>query len=195
MSEEFSLKELNKRIEEVKQENEQSTDFSYDFLSCLMKRYDLQKCLQSDHVFEDIPERFLDILKKGSIPSKEEISKLDAATQDYFLKDCVFICGLSAIQFYCEHDSQYFNLDVNQFDEIIKMPSMSEGHQTACYIVAALALLLSGVPDQQMISAITNNFNSSEEQLDINMEYFNQLCASIMRRHTEDAIYYTRDLS
>ena len=51
MSEEFSLRALNERIEEVKKENEESTDFTHKFLKVLLHRYDLKKCLHADHVF------------------------------------------------------------------------------------------------------------------------------------------------
>ena len=177
MSEEFSLRALNERIEEVKKENEESTDFTYTFLKVLLHRYDLKKCLHDDHIFEDIPEEFLSTLREGKVPSKEEISRLDAPTQDFFLKDCVFICGLAAVQFYSENDDQYKNLEGDTFKEILKMPDMSPGHHTGCYILAALTLLFSDIPDQMMIAAITNNFESSEEQIEANMDYFNMLCA------------------
>ncbi len=190
MSEEFSLRALNERIEEVKKENEESTDFTYTFLKVLLHRYDLKKCLHDDHIFEDIPEEFLSTLREGKVPSKEEISRLDAPTQDFFLKDCVFICGLAAVQFYSENDDQYKNLERDTFEEILKMPDMSPGHHTGCYILAALTLLFSDIPDQMMVAAITNNFESSEEQIEANMDYFNMLCACIIRRHMEDTAYY-----
>ena len=120
MSDEFSLSALNERIGEVKKENEESTEFTHKFLKVLLHRYDLKKCLHEDHVFEDIPNEILDTLRGGNVPSKTEIAKLDTPTQDFFLKDCVFICGLAAAQFYSENDDQYTELEHDTFEEIMR---------------------------------------------------------------------------
>jgi hypothetical protein len=115
---------------------------------------------------------------------------MTAEAQDYLLKGCVYMCGMGAISWYSENMPQYEEIEPKPFDEIIGMPNISPGHHTASYIVAGLTLLFADIPSQRTIELLTNDFDSSPEQLSENMEFYNELCITILKRYTEDLDYY-----
>ena len=190
MEEKFDIKALQSRIAEVKKETEEVTEFALQFFECLIKRHDLPNILHEDHEFDDTPDEVTEALKKGEVPKKEDLVKMTSEAQDYLLKDCVYMCGLGAISWYGENMPQYEELDPKPFDEIVSMPDISPGHHTASYIAAGLTLLFADIPSQRTIELLTNNFDSSPEQLDENMEFYNELCVNILKRYTEDLEYY-----
>ncbi len=190
MEDKFDIKALQSRIAEVKKETEESTEFAFAFFECLLKRHDLSNVLHEDHEFDDTPEEVTESLKKGEVPRKEDLSRMTAEAQDYLVKDCVYMCGLGAISWYGENLPHYAQVDPKPFDEIIQMPDISPGHHTASYIVAGLTLLFADIPPQRMVELITNNFDSSPEQLEENLEFFNEICVNILKRYHEDLEYY-----
>jgi hypothetical protein len=190
MTENFDISALNQRIAEVKQESDECTQFTYDFIECLLKRHDLSNMIQIDQDFEDVPPEMVQLIFEGKRPSKEEISKLDIDTQDAFIKDLVWICGMGAVSWYCDNEEQYQKMDPKPFDEIIKMPTLSVGHHSASFIIAALVLLAATIPNQVMVECMTNNFDSSDEQLEKNAIIYNDLCYCILKRYTEDLNYF-----
>ena len=190
MEEKFDIKALQSRIAEVKKETEEMTEFALQFFECLIKRHDLPNILHEDHEFDDTPDEVTEALKKGEVPKKEDLVKMTSEAQDYLIKDCVYMCGLGAISWYGENMPQYEELDPKPFDEIVSMPDISPGHHTASYIAAGLTLLFADIPSQRTIELLTNNFDSSPEQLDENMEFYNELCVNILKRYTEDLEYY-----
>jgi hypothetical protein len=190
MTENFDISALNQRIAEVKKESDECTEFTHSFIECLLKRHDLSNMIQIDQDFEDVPPEMVEMIFNGKCPSKEDIFKLDIDTQDAFIKDLVWICGMGAISWYCDNDPQYKEMDPKPFDEIIKMPTISVGHHSASFIIAALVLLFSTVPVQYIIESLTNNFDSSDEQLEKNAIIYNDLCYCILKRHREDLNYF-----
>jgi len=190
MEEKFDIKALQSRIAEVKKETEEMTEFALQFFECLIKRHDLPNILHGDHEFDDTPDEVTEALKKGEVPKKEDLMKMTSEAQDYLLKDCVYMCGLGAISWYGENMPQYEDIEPKPFDEIISMPDISPGHHTASYIAAGLSLLFADIPSQRTIELLTNNFDSSPEQLDDNMEFYNELCVTILKRYHEDLEYY-----
>jgi hypothetical protein len=192
MEEKFDIKALQSRIAEVKKETEETTEFSLQFFECLIKRHDLSNILHENHEFDDTPDEVAKALKKGEVPKREDLSKMTTEAQDYLLKGCVYMCGMGAISWYSENMPQYEEIEPKPFDEIIGMPNISPGHHTASYIVAGLTLLFADIPSQRTIELLTNNFDSSPEQLNENMELYNELCVTILKRYTEDLEYYGR---
>lgn len=190
MTENFDISALNQRIAEVKQESDECTQFTYDFIECLLKRHDLSNMIQIDQDFEDVPPEMVQTIFDGKRPSKEEIAKLDIDTQDAFIKDLVWICGMGAVSWYCDNEEQFQKMNPKPFDEIIKMPTLSIGHHSASFIIAALVLLTSTIPNQVMIECITNKFDSSDEQLEKNAIIYNDLCYCILKRYLEDLNYF-----
>jgi hypothetical protein len=190
MEDKFDIKALQSRIAEVKKESEETTEFTMQYLECLLKRHDLGNVLHEEHEFDDAPDEVNEALKKGELPKREDVAKMTTEAQDYMIKDCVFMCGLGAISWYGENLPQYKDVDPKPFDEIIEMPDISPGHHTASYIVAGLSLLFADIPAQRTIELLTHNFDSSPEQLEENMEYFNEICVMILKRYQEDLEYY-----
>lgn len=196
MEEKFDIKELQKRITEVKEETKMLNTFTREYLECLIERHDLPNFMEDDYEFEDIPEEIISIIKKGELPTEEQISELDEETQDIFIKECVFLCGISAVSWYCdmeeeiEEEEEDDEEDVSIFEIIMEMSNESIGHYTATYIIAALTLLFGKIPSFGLIECMTNNFSSDDEQIDKNMMMFNELCFSIICRYKEDKSYY-----
>lgn len=190
MEDKFDIKALQSRIAEVKKESEETTEFTMQYLECLLKRHDLGNVLHEDHEFDDTPDEVNDVLKKGELPKREDVAKMTTEAQDHMIKDCVFMCGLGAISWYGENLPQYEGIDPKPFDEIIEMPDISPGHHTASYIVAGLALLFADIPAQRTIELLTHNFDGSPEQLEENMEFYNEICVMILKRYHEDLEYY-----
>jgi len=190
MEDKFDIKALQSRIAEVKKETEETTEFTTEYLECLLKRHDLGNVIHEDHEFDDTPDEVNGALKKGELPKKEDLAKMTTDAQDYLIKDCVYMCGLGAISWYGENLPEYEDIDPKPFDEIINMPDISPGHHTASYIIAGLTLLFADIPSQRTIELLTNSFDSSPEQLEENMEYFNEVCLMILKRYQEDLEYY-----
>jgi len=186
----FNISALNERIAEVKKESDECTRFTVDFLECLMKRHDLENMLQPDQEFENIPQELVVKMTKGQCPTFEEIFPFDIDTQDNFIKDLVWICGMGATSWYCDNEDQYKDMDPKPFDEIIKMPEMSVGHHSASFIIAAMVLLTATIPAQVFISQLTNDFDSSDEQIEKNAIVYNDLCFCILKRFKEDLNYF-----
>ena len=190
MEDKFDIKALQSRIAEVKKETEETTEFTTQYLECLLKRHDLGNVIHEDHEFDDTLDEVNEALKKGELPKKEDLAKMTTDAQDYLIKDCVYMCGLGAISWYGENLPEYEEIDPKPFDEIINMPDISPGHHTASYIIAGLTLLFADIPSQRTIELLTNSFDSSPEQLEENMEYFNEVCLMILKRYHEDLEYY-----
>lgn len=193
MENEFDIKALQSRIAEVKKESEETTEFTMQYLECLLKRHDLGNVIHEQHEFDEAPEEVNQALRNGILPSKEDLSKMTTEAQDYLVKDCVYMCGLGAISWYGENLPQYEKIDPKPFDEIVNMPNISPGHHTASYIVAGLALLFADIPSQKMVELLTNNFDSSPDQLQENVEQFNEICITILKRYQEDLEYYVQE--
>lgn len=195
MEEKFDFKELQSRIAEVKQETEESTEFIQGFLECLLRRHDLAEIIHEDHEFDDTPEEVTQALKEGRVPNEEDLKKMTTSAQDFLGKDCVHMCGLGAISWYSENMIPYKDMEDEEkpFHQILEMSKISPGHQAGTYLISAFALLMGNVPPPDMIIAITNDFDSSQEQIEANMDLYNELCVAIYQRYKEDLGYYGGD--
>lgn len=187
----IDLKSLQSRINEIKKEGEEITDFTYDFLECLMERHDLSECLPEDIELEDVPDHIIDTLRKGSIPTKEELILISPDVQNFMCFELIWICGMGAIASYgADEDGNEEEGIPSTFDAILAMRDVSPAHNVASYIIAVLALLMSQLPSEEMIESITNNFDCSEEQIQTNMDNFVEFSSAIITRYREDKAYY-----
>jgi hypothetical protein len=186
----INLKFLQSRINDIKQEGQESVDFTIEYLQCLMARHDLMESIPDDFELDDVPDSILDTLRKGEIPTKDEIILMDTEIQNYFLFELIWLCGMTAIAYYTsdESDNEQQN-NPNTFDVIVSMLEVSPGHATGCYLIAVFTLLMSQLPTEAMISNITNNFSDDFDQCQKNMDYFVELASSILTRHKEDKLY------
>jgi hypothetical protein len=188
MEDKFDIKELQKRIAEVKEETQNLTRFTRKYLECLIKRHDLQNIIFEEQEFEDVPDEITELLKKGEVPSEEQIAMIDEETQDYLLKECVFICGMGAVAYYSETEED--SDEPSEFDNILEMTNVSPAHYVAVHLIAALTLLFCRIPSFEMIQLLTKDFDQSGEQIQSNLELYNEFCLSVYNRYVEDEEYY-----
>jgi hypothetical protein len=188
----IDLKSLQARINDIKKEGQESADFTLEYINCLMQRHDLKDSIPDDYEIEGIPDDILDSLRKGEVPSKDQIIMIDSDTQNYLLFELIWLCGMTAISFYTSNE-ELKEGDVGTFEAILEMMHISPGYWTACYMIAVLSLLMAKVPSEEMISKITNNFSDDPEQCQKNVDYFVELASSILTRYNEDKIYLKDD--
>lgn len=188
----FDIKSLQKRIQEIKTENEHGITFTQEFLKCLFERHNLKEIIHEDQEFEDVPELIVEKIKNGQVPEYHEIALMDIDTQDHLLKDCVWMCGMGAIAWYSQNLEEYKDLEEEEkpFNQIIKMPDMGIGYHSASFLIAAFTMLMADVPSEELIVTLTNNFSDDEKQVEKNFELFNELCLGIYRRYEEDLSMY-----
>jgi hypothetical protein len=189
MDEKFDLSSLQTRINDIKKDGQESADFTIEYLECLMRRHDLCQSIPDDYELEGVPETIFESIRKEEVPSKEEILLMDTDTQNFFLFEMIWICGMTAIGYYTS-DEELEEGEPGTLDSILAMSSVSPGHWSACYLIAVLALLMARVPSEDMIAAITDNFSDSPEQIQTNMNHFIEFSASVLFRHTEDIVYH-----
>lgn len=190
MEDKFDIRSLQNRIKEITKESEESSLFTHEFLKCLIERHSLTTIIHEEHEFDDVPDFITEKLIKGEVPTVDQIKLMDVDTQDFLLKDCIWICGMGAISWYCENLDEYKELDPSPFDQYLELPNISAGHYTASFIATGLTLLMSDIPSQQLIETLTNNFDDSDQQVEKNMVLFTEICLSILRRYQEDLANY-----
>lgn len=190
-SNQIDLKSLQSRINEIKKEGEEITDFTYDFLQCLMYRHDLSECIPPDFELEDVPDHIVESLRNGNVPEKEQLLMISPDAQNFMCFELIWVCGMGAIASYgADKDGNEEEGIPSTFDVILAMRDVSPAHNIGSYIIAAFALLMCQLPSEDMIARITNNFDDSQEQLQNNMDNFVELAASIVTRYREDLMYY-----
>lgn len=185
----FDMSGLNERINKIKEEGEESSDFTREFIQCLMERHDLIHSLPDDFEVEDIPESIFDSLREGEIPTKEELLVIDNDNQNALIFELIWVCGMNAISFYTE-DVEVEEGEPTVFDSILSMLSLSPGHYVGCYLIAVYTLLMCRVPSVEMMEIITDDFNSDPDRLQKNQDIFVEMAAAVLLRWKEDKIYY-----
>lgn len=186
----FDMSGLNERINKIKKEGEESSDFTLDFLQCLMERHDLSNSIPADFEIENIPESIMDTLRQGELPTKEEIIIVNEEEQNILIFELIWICGMNAVSFYTDYEETE-DEEITVFDSILSMLSLSPGHHVGCYLIAVYTLLMCRVPSVEMMEIITDNFNSDPDRLLKNQDLFIELSAAVLFRWKEDKIYYS----
>jgi SHS2 domain-containing protein len=190
-SNQIDLKSLQSRINDIKKEGEEITDFTYDFLHCLMFRHDLADCLPPDFELEDVPDHIVESLRNGNVPEKEQLLMISPDAQNFMCFELVWVCGMGALAAYgADEDGDEEEGIPSTFDVILAMRDVSPAHDMASYIIAALTLLMCQVPSEDMIARLTHDFNDDHEQLQQNMDNFVELASAIITRYREDMMYY-----
>lgn len=187
----IDLKSLQSRINDIKKEGEEITDFTYDFLSCLMLRHDLAECLPPDFELEDVPDQTIESLRNGIVPSREELILISPDAQNFMCFELIWVCGMGAIAAYgADEDGDEEEGIPSTFDVILSMRDVSPAHYMGSYLIAVLSLLMCQIPSEDMIERITNDFDCSEEQLQANMDNFVEFASAVITRYREDMMYY-----
>ena len=192
MDEKFDLSSLQSRINDIKKDGQESADFTIEYLECLMERHDLGKSIPDEYELEGVPEAVFESLRKGEIPNKEEILLMDSDTQNFFLFEMVWVCGMTAVAYYTSDEEKEDGVP-STFEAILELVNISPGHWSACYLIAVLTLLMAKVPTEDMISLMTNNFSDDPEQIQINLDYFIEFASGLLCRHAEDFAYHNNE--
>jgi hypothetical protein len=185
----FNLKFLQSRINDIKEEGQESADFTLEYIECLMKRHDLMESIVDDFEIDEVPDSILDTLRKGEIPTKDQIILMDTQVQNYFIFELIWLCGMTAVAYYTSDEESEEEDDPSTFDVILGMLQVSPGHATGCYLICVFTLLMGQIPSETMISNITNNFSDDFDQCQKNMDYFVELSSSVLTRYKEDRLY------
>lgn len=186
----FDLKSLQSRIEMIKEEGKEVTDFTHEYLTFLIDRYGLEDYVPDNCELEDVPEIIIEKILKGEVPSKDEILLMDSDVQNYFLFEMIYLCGMGVIaRFDYNNDPDPNNPGL--FDAILEMRDMSPAHFMGGYITAVLTLLMGCIPSFPIIELLTNNFSCEEEQLEQNMLTFSELAASLIGKYREDQEFWS----
>jgi hypothetical protein len=189
MIESMDFKQLNKLTAQVKAQSESSSDFTISFLDCLMTRYNLQSCLMANIVLEEIPDDIIQILREGNIPTKEDLLPLDFETQQTLMMEMMWFAGMNKIVYYTAGEK--VDAETPSTSEcILAMRDVSNAHFYASYLFAGLTLLMNVVPSYEFVSALTNNFDNSLENLAFIMDRSCEVLSSLHERHTEDLDFF-----
>lgn len=185
---ELDLDYLQERINNLKFKNECSTEFGILFIECLMKRHGLQECIQTASEIEGIPDEILRAIKSGRIPSREDIGIMTMDAQRNLYLCLMWICGLGEmIELGADDDSE--DGGPSSLEIVINMRELGESEYIASYIVACLILLMNKLPSGDLIMTLTNNFDSSPEQIEKSRKLLQELMESILTRYMQDLEY------
>lgn len=191
MIEEIDYAKLNNMTSFLKQESESTAEFTIEFIECLMNRYNLDTALFDELEVDDVPDDILKIMQEGRVPTKEELLPLDSDTQNVLLMELVWFCGIQRIAFFSEFENDEEEDGIpNKFESIIAMRDVSSAHVIGSYLIAAMTLLMSRIPSDELIDILTDNFNDSQENLQRISMIFLETCSSILCRYQEDSHYY-----
>jgi hypothetical protein len=185
---ELNLDYLQQRINSLKNQNTESTEFCLSFIECLMKRHNLSSCITSNFVLEDVPDEILNSIRAGKVPTKQDIFLLSSELQNWLCFELLWVCGMGALIDYGAHLSEDLD-EESTMEIIINMREQGEEYYIGSYIIAALTLLMGQIPSQSLILTLTNNFDPSKEQLQKNVDVFIEFAASILTRYQEDLEY------
>jgi hypothetical protein len=189
---EFDLNLLQSRINQIKEEGKEDSEFTRQFIECLMVRHDLSDCLPEDFEIEGVPDTVLESITEGNVPTIDQLNLLNEDDKNWLLIQLVWVCGLAAVSTYCAEE-EVEEEDENTFGAVLAMMDVSEAHHAGCYLVCALTLLMGKIPHLEMIEAMTNDFDNDPMMVERSREMFYQLSSGILSRHLEDKQYYTND--
>lgn len=188
-NDQFDLKSLQTRINDIKKEGQETAEFTEEYITCLMIRHDLEYSIPDDFELEDVPESIFDKLRSGEIPSKEEIMVMDCETQNSLLFELIWLCGMTAVGYYTK-DEELDEGEPSTLETILQMAGVSPGHRLAMYLICVLALLMGQLPSERMIETITNDFADDDDQMQRNIDMFVEWGSAVLTRHQEDMIYF-----
>jgi hypothetical protein len=190
----FDFKSLQTRIDAIKQEGKENTEFTYEFIECLLDRYNLKECTPENHELQDVPDIILEKILQGKAPTKEELLLMDSDTQNYLLFELIYFCGMGMIASFDYHNNDITNSENSEetptFDVILSMRDLTQAHYLGSYMVAALTLLMGSIPSPELIELLTNNFSLNEEQIEKNFVTISEISASIIMKYREEVDFW-----
>ena len=188
---EFDLKLLQSRIEQIKEEGKESSEFLYNYIQCLVERHDLFDYIPEDLEIVDIPEQIIQKLIDHEIPSVDDLNALDLGNKQWLIIQLVWICEMGSVAVYSEDADE--DDEESTFDAILSMMDVDEAHYVGVYLVAALTLLMCQIPPFELVEKLTNEFSEDPEDIESAKQSFYQLSSGIYSRYKEDVNYYSND--
>jgi hypothetical protein len=184
MPEIFDSENLTERINKIRKEGEDSTEFTLEYLQCLMERHNLGFSIPTDFSDPDVPQIIFETLTSGELPTKEQILLMDSDTQNHLIIELIWLCGMYAIHNYSvEWGEDYL-------ESILAMLDVDAGHFIGCYLISVFTLLMGTVPSISLVESLTNNFDCSPEILNKTQDIFLETAYSILLRWKEDQQHY-----
>lgn len=188
---EFDLKLLQSRIDQMKEEGKESSEFLHTYITCLVERHDLFEYIPEDLEIVDIPEQIIQKLIDHEIPSVDDLNALDLANKEWLIIQLVWLSGMGSLAVYCEDTDE--DDEESTFDAILSMMDVDEAHYVGVYLVAALTLLMCQIPPLELVERLTNDFSEDPEDIESAKQSFYQLSSGIYSRYNEDVNYYSND--
>jgi hypothetical protein len=109
--------------------------------------------------------------------------------QNNLIAEMVWFAGANRIAYYTVNEEVEEGMP-NTLDCILAMRDVSSAHFYASYLFAALTLLMNRVPTYDFVSALTNNFEDTTENVDFIATIFCEVCSSLYVRHSEDLEFF-----
>lgn len=194
MPETFDMSGLTDRINKIKENGREVTEFNLEFLRCLMTRHCLKDAIPLEFIIDNVPPLVIEKLQDGELPTIEEMLIMSPDTQNTLLFELIWVCGLNAI--YINTNDEESELQDNDppdyFQSIVSMLDVSPAHYMGSYLAAVYTLLMGKVPTVEFIEIITNNFNCSDEQLNKNKFMISELALGLFLRWKEDQFCYNQ---
>jgi hypothetical protein len=188
----FDLNVLQSRINQIKEEGNESSEFTLNFIKCLMYRHNLKFAIPEDFEIDDIPTSIIETIVSGEIPTIDSLNILSEDDKNWLIIQLIWVCGLAAIYNYCQ-DEEVVEDGESTFDVVLAMMDVSEAHCSGCYVLCALTLLMAKLPPLEMIELITNDFSNNPMSIERSKEVFYQLSSGIISRYMEDLVHYDRE--
>lgn len=189
---EFDLNLLQSRIQQIKEEGKESSEFLYNYITCLVERHDLFEYIPDDLEIIDIPDQILQKLIDHEIPSVEDLNALELGNKEWLIIQLVWMCGMGSVAAYSA-DVEEEDDEESTFDAILSMMDVDEAHYVGAYLVAALTLLMCQIPPFELVERLTNDFSEKPEDIESAKQSFYQLSSGIYSRYQEDVNYYSND--
>lgn len=182
---EFNLSDLQSRIKKLKDESNQTSEDTLQYIHCLMDAHDLRNSIPEDIQIDEIPDFIFQKLRAGEIPTKEELVILDPRVQYGLCTELVFLCGMKRLKRIGgeskAEDSEYSMCELVEIMRDISIP-----YCQAAYILMAMILLMSSIPSPKLIENIVQNFDESEEQVEQNARTFQEFSSAILTKYEFD---------
>lgn len=189
MIEELDLKQLSTMTAFLKAESESASEFTIEFLECLLTRYNLDVALFEELELEGVPEEIIKIIQSGKVPTKEDLLPLDSGEQNILIMELIWFCGMHRIAVYTE-DEEVEEGEDSTLDRFIVLREVSPSHWIGSYLIAALTLLMCRIPSDEYIDRLTNNFDESQENVEAMTHLFLETCSCLYQRYSEDDFFY-----
>lgn len=182
---EFNLSYLQKKINELKEETNESSEYTIEYLQCLMEDHDLQDSLDEVIEIKEIPDIILNKLRQGDIPSEDDLLSIDAFMQFVLRSELIFACGMHRLKLLGGEELKE-GCEYPMCEVVTRLTEMSPACCGGAYIFMAMLLLTSVIPSPIIIGAMTSNFGESQEEVETSSLVFQELSDNLLDRYRHE---------